>query len=90
MADIKEFIERELRNYERERNMARQKAETNKVMQECYNEFTCVLRDILAQLDKEDFEYDDYGNWTRCLRKVKDPGETPRSVKIIERKYIYR
>ena len=54
MADIKEFIERELRNYERERNMARQKAETNKVMQECYNEFTCVLRDILAQLDKED------------------------------------
>lgn len=38
----------------------------------------------------EDFEYDDYGNWTRCLRKVKDPGEPPRSVKIIERKYIYR
>lgn len=38
----------------------------------------------------EDFEYDDYGNWIRCVRKVKDPGEPPRSVKIIERSYIYR
>ncbi len=38
----------------------------------------------------DEFEYDDYGNWIRCLRKVKDPGEQPRSVKIIERKYIYR
>ena len=38
----------------------------------------------------EDFEYDEYGNWTRCTRKVKDPGEPPRSVKIIERKFIYR
>lgn len=53
MADIKEYIERELRNYEREQNAARQRAETNKTMQECYNEFACVLRDILAQLDKE-------------------------------------
>lgn len=38
----------------------------------------------------EGFEYDDYGNWTRCLRKVKDPGQPPRSVKVIERKYTYR
>lgn len=38
----------------------------------------------------DEFEYDDYGNWTRCLRKVKDPGQEPRSVKIIERKFIYR
>lgn len=38
----------------------------------------------------EDFEYDEFGNWTRCLRKVKDPGEPPRSVKVIERKYTYR
>lgn len=38
----------------------------------------------------EDFEYDEYGNWIRCVRKVKDPGEPPRSTKIIERTYIYR
>lgn len=38
----------------------------------------------------EDFEYDDFGNWTRCVRKVKDPGEPPRSVKIVERSYSYR
>ena len=38
----------------------------------------------------EDFEYDEYGNWTRCVRKVKDPGEPPRSTKIIERSFIYR
>ena len=54
MTDIKEFIEQVIRNYERERNTAKQRAETNKAMQECYNEFTCVLRDILAQLDKEE------------------------------------
>ena len=38
----------------------------------------------------EDFEYDMNGNWTRCVRKVKDPGYPPRSTKIIERTYIYR
>ncbi|MBO7110895.1 MAG: RHS repeat protein [Bacteroidaceae bacterium] len=38
----------------------------------------------------EDYEYDEYGNWTRCTRKVKDPGEQPRSVKVMERTYIYR
>ena len=38
----------------------------------------------------EDFEYDDYGNWIRCVRKLKDPGEAPRSTKIIERSFIYR
>lgn len=38
----------------------------------------------------EDYEYDEYGNWTRCVRKVKDPGEPPRSTKIIERTLIYR
>ena len=38
----------------------------------------------------EDFEYDDYGNWIRCVRKLKDPGEPPRSTKIIERSFIYR
>ena len=38
----------------------------------------------------EDYEYDEYGNWTRCIRQVKDPGEKPRSTKIIERTYIYR
>ena len=38
----------------------------------------------------DDFEYDEYGNWTRCVRKVKDPGEPPRSTKIIERSIIYR
>ena len=54
MTDIKEYIERQLRSYERNRDAAMQRAETNKTMQECYNEFACVLRDILAQLKQED------------------------------------
>ena len=38
----------------------------------------------------EDFEYYDNGNLTRCIRIVKDPGESPRSTKIIERSFRYR
>ena len=38
----------------------------------------------------DNHEYDEKGNWTRCNRKVKDPGEPPRSTKIIERTYQYR
>ena len=37
-----------------------------------------------------DYEYDEYGNWTRCTRQVKDPGNPPRSTKILERTFIYR
>ena len=36
------------------------------------------------------YEYDEYGNWTRCTRQVKDPGNPPRSTKILERTFIYR
>ena len=37
-----------------------------------------------------DYEFDEFGNWIRCIRQVKDPGEPPRSTKIIERTYSYR
>ena len=37
----------------------------------------------------DDFEYDESGNWVRCIRNVKDPGMPSRSTKIIGRTYTY-
>ncbi len=38
----------------------------------------------------DEYEYDFQGNWIRRSRKVKDPGEQPRSIKTVTRTYIYR
>lgn len=54
IADIKDYVAQELRSFERSRDAARRRAETNKTMQECYNEFAYVLKDILTLLEKED------------------------------------
>lgn len=53
MNDIKEYIEKVLRTYEKERNAAKIRVETNNTMAECYNEFACVLREIITQFEKE-------------------------------------
>ena len=38
----------------------------------------------------DEYQYDTQGNWIQRSRKVKDPGEQPRSVKTVTRTYTYR
>lgn len=52
MADIKETIEREIREYERDRNVMEKEAITRKIKAECYNEFISCLRGILIEIEK--------------------------------------
>ena len=83
--------------FDSERNLIRYTDRDGMTTRYTYNERGHIIKQLSEWKDGselnvifEDFEYDENGNWTRCTRKVKDPGEPPRSVKIIERSYIYR
>lgn len=83
--------------FDPDRNITRYTDHDGMTTRYTYNERGNVIRQTSEWKDGselnvifEDFEYDENGNWTKCTRKVKDPGESPRSVKIIERSYIYR
>lgn len=83
--------------YDSDRNLTRYKDRDGMTLKNTYNERGHIIKQTSEWEDGsilnvifEDFEYDDNGNWTRCIRKVKDPGESPKSTKIIERTILYR
>lgn len=83
--------------YDSERYLTRYKDPDNKVVRYYYNELGVITRQVSewengSELNVvfTDYEFDESGNWIRCTRLVKDPGEPPRSTKIIERCYLYR
>ena len=83
--------------YDSERYLVRYKDRDNKVIRFFYNERGLITRQIsewengsVLNVVFTDYEFDEFGNWIRCIRQVKDPGEPPRSTKIIERTYSYR
>lgn len=83
--------------YDSERYLTRYKDPDDKVVRYFYNERGVITRQVSEWKNGSelnvlfiDYEFDEFGNWIRCTRQVKDPGEAPRSTKILERSYLYR
>lgn len=83
--------------YDSDRFIVRYKDRDGKIVRYLYNERGNITRQTsewpngsTLNVNFENYQYDDFGNWTRCSSTQKDPGMPPRSQKIIERTYKYR
>lgn len=83
--------------FDSEHCLVRYRDREGKTVRYYYNERCNIIRQVsewengsTLNMIFDDYEYDDYGNWTRCSQNEKDPGMPSRSLKIIERTYNYR